>query len=217
MPGWRKFLEALVTQLPAPSGNREAPLKALLVDSWYDAYLGVMTLVRVRDGVLKKGMKIRMLGTGATHVVERVGVFAPKPTPVDELGPGEIGFINAGVKTVSDAKVGDTITEERRLCDEALPGFAPSVPVVFCGLFPLDTNEFSALREALEKLSLNDASFSFEAETSAALGFGFRCGFLGLLHMEVIRDRLSREFNLELISTAPSGCLSDAYDRWFTV
>ena len=202
--GMVEILEALISQLPAPSGNREAPLKALLVDSWYDAYLGVMTLVRVRDGVLKKGMKIRMLGSGATHVVERVGVFSPKATPVDELGPGEIGFINAGVKTVSDAKVGDTITEERRLCDEALPGFAPSVPVVFCGLFPADTNEFSALREALEKLSLNDASFSFEAETSAALGFGFRCGFLGLLHMEVIRDRLSREFNLELISTAPS-------------
>ena len=202
--GMAEILEALVTQLPAPSGDREVPLKALLVDSWYDAYLGVMTLVRVRDGVLKKGMKIRMIGTGATHVVERVGVFSPKPTRVDELGPGEIGFINAGVKTVSDAKVGDTITEERRLCDEALPGFAPSVPVVFCGLFPVDTNEFSTLREALEKLSLNDASFSFEAETSAALGFGFRCGFLGLLHMEVIRDRLSREFNLELISTAPS-------------
>ena len=202
--GMAEILEALVTQLPAPSGDREVPLKALLVDSWYDAYLGVMTLVRVRDGVLKKGMKIRMIGTGATHVVERVGVFLPKPTRVDELGPGEIGFINAGVKTVSDAKIGDTITEERRLCDEALPGFAPSVPVVFCGLFPVDTNEFSTLREALEKLSLNDASFSFEAETSAALGFGFRCGFLGLLHMEVIRDRLSREFNLELISTAPS-------------
>ncbi len=202
--GMGEILEALVTQLPAPIGDREAPLKALLVDSWYDAYLGVMTLVRVRDGVLRKGMKIRMMGTGATHVIERVGVFSPKPTPVDELGPGEIGFINAGVKTVSDAKVGDTITEEKRLCDEALPGFAPSVPVVFCGLFPVDTNEFSALREALEKLSLNDASFSFEAETSAALGFGFRCGFLGLLHMEVIRDRLSREFNLELISTAPS-------------
>ena len=202
--GMAEILEALVTQLPAPIGDREAPLKALLVDSWYDAYLGVMTLVRVRDGVLRKGMKIRMMGTGATHVIERVGVFSPKPTPVDELGPGEIGFINAGVKTVSDAKVGDTITEERRLCDEALPGFAPSVPVVFCGLFPVDTNEFTGLREALEKLSLNDASFSFEAETSAALGFGFRCGFLGLLHMEVIRDRLSREFNLELISTAPS-------------
>ena len=198
------ILEAMVTTLPAPQGDPAAPLKALLVDSWYDAYLGVMTLVRVRDGVMKKGMKIRMMGSGATHVIERVGTFLPKPTPVDQLGPGEIGFINAGVKTVSDAKVGDTITEERRLCDEALPGFAPSVPVVFCGLFPVDTNDFSGLREALEKLSLNDASFSFEAETSAALGFGFRCGFLGLLHMEVIRDRLTREFNLDLISTAPS-------------
>jgi GTP-binding protein LepA len=198
------ILEAMVTTLPAPQGDPAAPLKALLVDSWYDAYLGVMTLVRVRDGVMKKGMKIRMMGSGATHVIERVGTFLPKPTPVDQLGSGEIGFINAGVKTVSDAKVGDTITEERRLCDEALPGFAPSVPVVFCGLFPVDTNDFSGLREALEKLSLNDASFSFEAETSAALGFGFRCGFLGLLHMEVIRDRLTREFNLDLISTAPS-------------
>ena len=202
--GINDILEAMVTKLPAPEGDRTAPLKALLVDSWYDAYLGVMTLVRVRDGVMKKGMKIRMMGSGATHVIERVGTFLPKPTSVDELGPGEIGFINAGVKTVSDAKVGDTITEERRLCDEALPGFAPSVPVVFCGLFPVDTNDFSGLREALEKLSLNDASFSFEAETSAALGFGFRCGFLGLLHMEVIRDRLTREFNLDLISTAPS-------------
>jgi GTP-binding protein LepA len=202
--GMPEILEALVTRLPAPTGGATAPLKALLVDSWYDAYLGVMTLVRVRDGVLKKGMKIRMVGTGATHVVERVGVFSPKPTPVDELGPGEIGFINAGVKTVSDAKVGDTITDERRPCEKALPGFAPSVPVVFCGLFPVDTNDFSTLREALDKLSLNDASFSFEAETSAALGFGFRCGFLGLLHMEVIRDRLTREFNLDLISTAPS-------------
>ncbi|NCF49156.1 MAG: elongation factor 4 [Bacteroidetes bacterium] len=202
--GIPEILEAVVADIPPPAGDADAPLKALLVDSWYDAYLGVMTLVRVRDGVLKKGMKIRMMATGATHVVERVGVFSPKPTPVDALGPGEIGFINAGVKTVSDAKVGDTITEERRLCDEALPGFAPSVPVVFCGLFPVDANEFSGLREALEKLSLNDSSFSFEAETSAALGFGFRCGFLGLLHMEVIRDRLGREFNLELISTAPS-------------
>ena len=202
--GINDILETLVTKLPAPDGDPAAPLKALLVDSWYDAYLGVMTLVRVRDGVMKKGMKIRMMGSGATHVIERVGTFLPKPTSVDELGPGEIGFINAGVKTVSDAKVGDTITEERRLCEEALPGFAPSVPVVFCGLFPVDTNDFSGLREALEKLSLNDASFSFEAETSAALGFGFRCGFLGLLHMEVIRDRLTREFNLDLISTAPS-------------
>jgi len=202
--GIEDILEALVTKLPPPVGDKDAPLQALLVDSWYDAYLGVMTLVRVRHGVLKKGMKIRMMATGATHVIERVGVFAPKPIALDQLGPGEIGFINAGVKRVADAKVGDTITEERRPTDIALPGFAPSIPVVFCGLFPVDTNDFSGLREALEKLSLNDASFSFEAETSAALGFGFRCGFLGLLHMEVIRERLSREFNLELISTAPS-------------
>ena len=202
--GIEDILEALVMKLPPPVGDKDAPLQALLVDSWYDAYLGVMTLVRVRHGVLKKGMKIRMMATGATHVIERVGVFAPKPIALDQLGPGEIGFINAGVKRVADAKVGDTITEERHPTDTALPGFAPSVPVVFCGLFPVDTNDFSGLREALEKLSLNDASFSFEAETSAALGFGFRCGFLGLLHMEVIRERLSREFNLELISTAPS-------------
>ena len=202
--GIEDILEALVTKLPPPIGDKNAPLQALLVDSWYDAYLGVMTLVLVRHGVLKKGMKIRMMATGATHVVERVGVFAPKPIALDQLGPGEIGFINAGVKRVADAKVGDTITDERRPTDTALPGFAPSIPVVFCGLFPVDTNDFSGLREALEKLSLNDASFSFEAETSAALGFGFRCGFLGLLHMEVIRERLSREFNLELISTAPS-------------
>ena len=202
--GIEDILEALVTKLPPPVGDKDAPLQALLVDSWYDAYLGVMTLVRVRHGVLKKGMKIRMMATGATHVIERVGVFAPKPIALDQLGPGEIGFINAGVKRVADAKVGDTITEERRPTDTALPGFAPSIPVVFCGLFPVDTNDFSGLREALEKLSLNDASFSFEAETSAALGFGFRCGFLGLLHMEVIRERLGREFNLELISTAPS-------------
>ena len=202
--GINEVLESLVANLPAPEGDADAPLQALLVDSWYDAYLGVMTLVRVRHGVLKKGMKIRMLATGALHTIERVGVFTPKPTAVDALGPGEVGFINAGVKTVSDAKVGDTITEDRKPCLEALPGFKPSVPVVFCGLFPIDTAEFPGLRDALEKLSLNDSSFSFEAETSAALGFGFRCGFLGLLHMEVIRERLSREFNLDLISTAPS-------------
>ncbi|MEK9851213.1 MAG: translation elongation factor 4, partial [Candidatus Puniceispirillum sp.] len=202
--GIAEVLEALVTKLPAPEGDHDAPLQALLVDSWYDAYLGVMTLVRVRHGRLKKGMKIRMMATGATHLVERVVVFNPKPTAIDELGPGDIGFINAGVKRVADARVGDTITEEKRPCESALAGFAPSVPVVFCGLFPIDTNDFSALRDALEKLSLNDSSFSFEAETSAALGFGFSCGFLGLLHMEVIRERLSREFNLDLISTAPS-------------
>ena len=202
--GMAEVLESLVTKLPAPSGDPDAPLKAMLVDSWYDPYLGVMTLVRVRDGQLKKGMKIRMMATGAVHMIERVGVFTPKATMVDALGPGEIGFINAGVKTVSDAKVGDTITDDRKPCAEALDGFKPSVPVVFCGLFPVDSADFSGLREALEKLSLNDSSFSFEAETSAALGFGFRCGFLGLLHMEVIRERLSREFDLELISTAPS-------------
>ena len=202
--GIEDVLEALVEKLPPPQGKPDQPLQALLVDSWYDSYLGVMTLLRVREGVIKKGMKIRMMATGAVHMVERVGIFGPKPTAVDSLGPGEIGFINAGVKTVSDARVGDTITEDRRPCEAALPGFKPSVPVVFCGLFPIDAADFSDLREALEKLSLNDSSFSFEAETSAALGFGFRCGFLGLLHMEVIRERLGREFNLELISTAPS-------------
>ena len=202
--GIEEVLETIVTELPPPTGADGSPLKALLVDSWYDPYLGVMTLIRVRDGIIKKGMKIRMMASGAVHTVERVGVFGPKPTAVDQLGPGEIGFINAGVKTVSDAKVGDTITDDRRPCAEPLAGFKPSVPVVFCGLFPIDAADFSGLREALEKLSLNDSSFSFEAETSAALGFGFRCGFLGLLHMEVIRERLSREFNLDLISTAPS-------------
>jgi len=202
--GIDEVLEALVHDLPPPEGDRLAPLKALLVDSWYDSYLGVMTLVRVNDGVLKKGMKIRMCATGATHTIERVGIFGPKPTIIDELGPGEVGFINAGVKTVSDAKVGDTITDDRKPCANILPGFKPSVPVVFCGLFPIDSADFPELRSALEKLSLNDSSFSFEAETSAAIGFGFRCGFLGLLHMEVIRERLNREFGLELISTAPS-------------
>ena len=202
--GIEEVLETIVTELPPPTGADASPLKALLVDSWYDPYLGVMTLIRVRDGIIKKGMKIRMMASGAVHTVDRGGVFGPKPTAVDQLGPGEIGFINAGVKTVSDAKVGDTITDDRRPCAEPLAGFKPSVPVVFCGLFPIDAADFSGLREALEKLSLNDSSFSFEAETSAALGFGFRCGFLGLLHMEVIRERLNREFNLDLISTAPS-------------
>ena len=202
--GIEDVLEALVNRLPPPQGDPDAPLKAMLVDSWYDPYLGVMTLVRVIDGVLKKGMKVRMMATNASHTVERVGIFGPKPTSIDALGPGEMGFINASIKTVSDAKIGDTITDDRRPAEVALPGFKPSVSVVFCGLFPLDAGEFTDLREALEKLSLNDASFSFEAETSAALGFGFRCGFLGLLHMEIIRERLFREFNLELIATAPS-------------
>ena len=198
------LLEAMVKRLPPPKGNRNAALKALLVDSWYDPYLGVVTLVRVQDGVLKKGMKIRMMAVGAAYDLDKVGIFAPKPTDVAELGPGEIGFIIAGIKTIADCKVGDTITDDRKPATEMLAGFKPSVPVVFCGLFPADAAEFETLRESLGKLQLNDASFHFEAETSAALGFGFRCGFLGLLHLEIIQERLEREFNLDLVTTAPS-------------
>ncbi|WP_074381222.1 translation elongation factor 4 [Bartonella doshiae] len=198
-------LEAIVTQLPAPHiGDVTKPLKAMLVDSWYDSYLGVIVLVRVIDGILKKGQIIRMMGTGVKYPVERVGVFTPKMIQVDELGPGEIGFITASIKEVADTRVGDTITEERRSCEEALPGFKPAQPVVFCGLFPVDAADFDDLRTAMGKLRLNDASFSFEMETSAALGFGFRCGFLGLLHLEIVQERLEREFNLDLIATAPS-------------
>jgi GTP-binding protein LepA len=203
--GMEELLEAIVTRLPPPKGgDAEAPLKAMLVDSWYDPYLGVTCLVRVIDGRLKKGMKIRMMAANATHQVERVGVLTPKGLEVDSLGPGEIGFINAAIKTVADTNVGDTLTEEKRPTAKALPGFKPSIPVVFCGLFPIDAADFEDLRDSLEKLRLNDASFSFEAETSAALGFGFRCGFLGLLHLEIIQERLEREFNLDLITTAPS-------------
>ncbi|WP_354185383.1 translation elongation factor 4 [Bartonella japonica] len=203
--GIPNVLEAIVKQLPPPStGDVNQPLKAMLVDSWYDAYLGVIVLVRVIDGVLKKGQTIRMFGTGAKYPVERVGVFTPKMVQVDALGPGEIGFITASIKEVADTRVGDTITEERRPCEEALPGFKPAQPVVFCGLFPIDAADFDDLRAAMGKLRLNDASFSFEMETSAALGFGFRCGFLGLLHLEIIQERLEREFNLDLIATAPS-------------
>jgi GTP-binding protein LepA len=197
-------LEALVTRLPPPKGDAEAPLKALLVDSWYDAYLGVVILVRVHDGVLKPGLKIRFMATGATHDVDKVGVFTPKASPVAELGPGEIGFITSGIKQVADCKIGDTITEERRLTAAPLPGFKPVQPVVFCGLFPVDAADYDHLRDSLGKLRLNDASFEYEPETSAALGFGFRCGFLGLLHLEIIEERLQREFNLDLIATAPS-------------
>ncbi|WP_455480797.1 translation elongation factor 4 [Bartonella sp. B12(2025)] len=198
-------LEAIVTQLPSPhTGDVKNPLKAMLVDSWYDSYLGVIVLVRVIDGILKKGQTIRMMGTGVKYPVERVGVFTPKMIQVDELGPGEIGFITASIKEVADTRVGDTITEERRPCEEALPGFKSAQPVVFCGLFPVDAADFDDLRAAMGKLRLNDASFSFEMETSAALGFGFRCGFLGLLHLEIIQERLEREFNLDLIATAPS-------------
>jgi GTP-binding protein LepA len=198
------LLEAMVKRLPPPKGDRDAPLKALLVDSWYDPYLGVVTLVRVQDGVLKKGLRIRMMAVGAAYDLDKVGVFKPKPTDAAELGPGEIGFIIAGIKTIADCKVGDTITDDRKPAAEMLAGFKPSVPVVFCGLFPADAAEFETLRESLAKLRLNDASFHFEPETSAALGFGFRCGFLGLLHLEIIQERLEREFNLDLVTTAPS-------------
>jgi GTP-binding protein LepA len=200
----RAVLEALVTRLPAPTGSLEDPLKALLVDSWYDPYLGVMALIRVYDGTIKKGMKIRMMQTGAVHLVDRVGVFTPKLTETGELKPGQMGFVTAAIKTVADTKVGDTITDERKPAAKALTGFKPSVPVVFCGLFPIDAADYEQLRESLVRLRLNDASFSFEPESSAALGFGFRCGFLGLLHLEIIQERLEREFDLDLITTAPS-------------
>jgi GTP-binding protein LepA len=197
-------LEALVTRLPPPKGDENAPLSALLVDSWYDQYLGVVILVRVKNGRLKRGQKIRMMANGAVHPIEQLGVFTPKMRPKDELGPGEMGYITAAIKTVADCKVGDTITDDRHPVAEALPGFKPSVPVVWCGLYPVDADDFEKLRESLGKLRLNDASFHFEAETSAALGFGYRCGFLGLLHLEIIQERLSREFDLNLIATAPS-------------
>ena len=202
--GIADVLEAIVTQLPPPAGDAQAPLKAMLVDSWYDAYLGVVVLVRVMDGTLKKGMKIRMMSTGATHPVDQVGVFRPKRDTVSELGPGEIGYFTAAIKQVADTRVGDTVTEDKKPCSEILDGFKPSQPVVFCGLFPTDSAQFEDLREAMAKLRLNDASFDFEMETSAALGFGFRCGFLGLLHLEIIRERIEREFDIDLITTAPS-------------
>jgi GTP-binding protein LepA len=193
-----------VHRLPPPKGDRDASLKALLVDSWYDVYLGVVVLVRIVDGVLKKGQRIRMMGTNAAYDIERVGFFTPKMQQIEELGPGEIGFITAAIKEVADTRVGDTITDDRKPVTEMLPGFKPAIPVVFCGLFPVDADDFETLRAAMGKLRLNDASFSFEMETSAALGFGFRCGFLGLLHLEIIQERLSREFDLNLIATAPS-------------
>ena len=202
--GIPEVLEAIVSRLPAPRGERDAALKAMLIDSYYDAYLGVVVLIRVIDGVIKKGDRIRMIRTGGTYQIDRLGVFKPAMQDIDALGPGEIGFLTAQIKLVRDTRVGDTITHEKRQCDAALPGFKPSVPVVFCGLFPVDTNDFEPLRDAIEKLALNDASFTYEMETSAALGFGFRCGFLGLLHLEVIRDRLEREYDIDLITTAPS-------------
>src|SRR5262249_3124786 len=192
-----EVLEAIVTRLPPPRGDQSATLKALLVDSWYDSYLGVVVLLRVVDGTLSKGQRIRLMGTGAAYEVDRVGVFTPKMENVEELGPG-------GIKEVADTRVGDTITDDRKPVREALPGFRPAVPVVFCGLFPVDAARFEELRAAMGRLRLNDASFTYEMETSAALGFGFRCGFLGLLHLEIIQERLEREFNLDLIATAPS-------------
>ncbi|MFM8748557.1 translation elongation factor 4 [Rhabdaerophilum sp.] len=197
-------LEAIVTRLPPPKGDLNAPLKALLVDSWYDVYLGVVVLVRIIDGRMKKGMRIKMMGTDAVYDIEKIGVFTPKMLDVTELTPGEVGFITASIKEVADTRVGDTITEEKKPAAQALPGFKPVQPVVFCGLFPVDAADFEELRAAMGKLRLNDASFTFEMESSAALGFGFRCGFLGLLHLEIIQERLTREFNLDLIATAPS-------------
>ncbi|SIS55115.1 translation elongation factor 4 [Phaeovulum vinaykumarii] len=197
-------LEAIVQRLPAPKGRRDAPLKAMLVDSWYDIYLGVVVMIRVMDGVIRKGDRIKMMQTGALYGIDKLAVLKPQMVDIAELGPGEIGVFTASIKQVRDTRVGDTITHEKKGCDTPLPGFKPAQPVVFCGLFPVDANDFDALRDAIEKLALNDASFSYEMETSAALGFGFRCGFLGLLHLEVVRDRLEREYDLDLITTAPS-------------
>jgi GTP-binding protein LepA len=197
-------LEAIVTKLPAPKGDRNAPLKAMLIDSWYDPYLGVVILLRVIDGVVKVKTMARMMAADAVYEIDRVGCFTPKQTLTGELGPGEVGFITAGIKAVADCRIGDTITDDKKPCAEALTGFKPSVPVVFCGLFPIDAADFETLRDSMGRLRLNDASFQYEMETSAALGFGFRCGFLGLLHLEIIQERLEREFNLDLITTAPS-------------
>jgi GTP-binding protein LepA len=202
--GVEEVLEAIVHRLPAPKGDANASLKALLIDSWYDSYLGVVVLVRIFDGMLRKGERIRLMSTGATYGIDRVGIFRPKQEMRDRLGPGEIGFFTASIRQVADTRVGDTVTEEKRPAAAPLAGFKPAQPVVFCGLFPVDANDFASLREAVGKLRLNDASFTYEMETSAALGFGFRCGFLGLLHLEIIRERLAREFNLDLIATAPS-------------
>ena len=202
--GVEQLLEKIVADLPSPKGILDEPLKCMLVDSWYDSYLGVIVLVRVINGQLKKNQKIRFMAAGASHTIDRVGIFSPKPTEVDTLGPGEIGFINSGIKSVSDCKVGDTITEEKNPTTEPLPGFKPSQPVVFCGMFPVDSDDYEHLRDSMVKLALNDSSFSYEPEVSPALGYGFRCGFLGLLHLEIIRDRFDLEFNLELVTTAPS-------------
>lgn len=202
--GVDNLLEAVVTRLPAPTGNTDAPLKALLIDSWYDSYLGVIILVRIHDGIIRKKMQIRMMSNNAVYTVDKVGIFTPKMQDVEELRPGEVGFITASIKSVSDCHVGDTITDNKSPCAQALPGFKPSIPVVFCSIFPVDSSVYGLLKDALAKLKLNDASIDYQNENSAALGLGFRCGFLGLLHMEIIQERLSREFDLDLITTAPS-------------
>ncbi len=202
--GLDELLEVIVTQMPAPQGNLNAPLKVLIIDSWYDAYLGVIVLIRIIDGTLKKGQKIQMMATKARHHIDRIGIFTPAKHMVNSLGPGQVGFITASIKTITDCKVGDTITEERNPTQKALTGFRAVVPVVFCGLFPTDAADFEELKDSLAKLALNDSGFQYETESSAALGFGFRCGFLGLLHLEIIQERLSREFNIELVTTAPS-------------
>jgi len=202
--GVEELLEKIVKNLPFPKGEINNPLRCMLVDSWYDSYLGVVVLVRVIDGQIKKNQKIRFIAAGVTHTIDRVGIFSPKPTETESLGPGEIGFINAGIKRASDCKVGDTITEEKNPTKEVLPGFNPSQPVVFCGMFPIDSDDYEHLRDSVVKLALNDSSFSYEPEVSPALGYGFRCGFLGLLHLEIIRDRFELEYNLELVTTAPS-------------
>ena len=202
--GIKELLEKIIKNLPSPNGELNEPLKCMLVDSWYDSYLGVVVLVRVINGQLKKNQKIRFMAAGVSHTIDRVGIFSPKLKEVEYLGPGEIGFINSGIKSVSDCKVGDTITDERNPTSEALPGFKPSQPVVFCGMFPVDSDEYEHMRDSMVKLALNDSSFSYEPEVSPALGYGFRCGFLGLLHLEIIRDRFDLEFNLDLVTTAPS-------------
>jgi GTP-binding protein LepA len=202
--GIDEILDAVVERIPAPTGDADAPLKAMLVDSWYDPYLGVVILVRVMDGTIRKGQQIKFMQAGTTHLIDRVGCFRPKIEQLSDLGPGEVGFITAQIKDVAQARVGDTLTDAKRPAAEALTGFKEVQPVVFCGLFPVDANDFEKLRESISRLRLNDASFSFEMETSAALGFGFRCGFLGLLHLEIIQERLTREYDLDLITTAPS-------------
>ena len=202
--GVEEILSAVIERIPHPKGDEEAPLQALLIDSWYDPYLGVVILVRIKDGVLKKKMQIRMMSSNATYQVEKVGIFTPKMQDIEALYPGEVGFLTASIKSVSDCRVGDTITDNKRPCTEALPGFKPSIPVVFCSIFPVDSSQYEALKDALAKLKLNDASIDYQNENSAALGLGFRCGFLGLLHMEIIQERIGREFDLDIITTAPS-------------